>query len=481
MSCGALLFALIGADTPGSLKSAWRLQFMAVIQFPFMLLELRRSSTDVIARWKQNFALLAVTGALSALNYSAFTVALDFTSINNAMIIANSAPAWFVLTATVLFCALRAGRCRYLLIAPVGVSQSATQSRDTVAASVSTSAAAVATDSKARSGSSPATANHTCDADGEDASLLIEHAALGSTDETTCANSSSHSENVPAVDASVVNAGAENQVTGESESCGGETAPVDHHEPAFSPESLACLHPSAATHAHAVLTWFYGQQGPMAATLFEAVGAGVGFAGVVWLVFSKERDGAAAMSSSRLGEPRQPGALGNLLAVIASLSFCLYLAVGSRLRQWMPTMMYSAPMTFVAAVLSTVAAALFDTRVTMSGTGPASVLGWAGDRYRFSAVLMSAVIPGLFGHTLANFAMSVVSPLAMSSMNLSGPFIGTCIAWSVGAQGAPSWSTWLAGVVVIAGAGLVIIGDRSQAGVRATVWARAQSCLSCSQ
>ena len=134
-------------------------------------------------------------------------------------------------------------------------------------------------------------------------------------------------------------------------------------------------------------------------------------------------------------------------------------------------------MTGVAAIVATAAALALDPRVSLAGTGPASVFGWAGDPYRFGAVVASALIPGLFGHTLANYAMGTVSPLVMSSMNLTGPFIGTCLSWGVGVQGAPSATTWTAGTIVILGAGIVTFGGRDKADVRMTIWMWAQSIL----
>ena len=77
MSCGALLFSLMGHEVPGALKSAWRLLFMAILQTPLAVREYYYAPDDVRVRWRASVGLLFMTGALSALNYVSFTVCLD--------------------------------------------------------------------------------------------------------------------------------------------------------------------------------------------------------------------------------------------------------------------------------------------------------------------------------------------------------------------------------------------------------------------
>lgn len=370
----------MGHDVPGALKSAWRLLFMATIQVPLAWREYGLASEDIRSQWRGSGALLCATGALSALNYVSFTVGLDHTSLADAVVIANSAPAWFVLTASGLVAMFRLARaCR---------GRSAPQAA--VAHAALSAAAAVAIEAD--------------DADDSER-LVVETTALpvrgaygGSPDRDAATTGSSDAEEEGGAAAAEV----------------GRTgiplppAPSTDDGDELGPDALPpCVPRSAASAAVACLVWFYGPRGPLLPTALEAAGAAVGVAGVVWLVSSKEQDGAAAHASAAMGPPTQPSPLGNALCVVAALSFCAYLAAGARLRRWMPIFLYSAPMTAVAALLAS-AAACTDPRVSVLGLGPASLFGWAGDAYRCGVVLASAVVPGLLGHTLANFAMAEV-------------------------------------------------------------------------
>jgi len=202
---------------------------------------------------------------------------------------------------------------------------------------------------------------------------------------------------------------------------------------------------------------------PLPPSLLECLGAALGFAAAALLAASA---GSAAAGSS--SHSVAPTLAGDAAALAGAAAMGLYLAVGGRLRQWMPLWIYAFAVTAVSALVSGVGALAMESGdggpfapVSLGGLGPSSMLGWLGSWRRFGCVAGAAVTSGILGHTGANLALEYISPLIISVALLLEPVVGSLLGYAAGFQGAPDAWTALCGPALIGSATLVTLGDRS--------------------
>lgn len=199
-----------------------------------------------------------------------------------------------------------------------------------------------------------------------------------------------------------------------------------------------------------------------APTRIEVVGCGVALLAAVVLAGSAAPSSSSSSSSEGGGGggEEHPTVLGDFLAFLGALTVAVYLAVGGSLRKWMPLFLYAFPVTAASAALSGLGSLMIEGGTSVTGFGPRALLGWAGDGDRFWLSLGAATFSGLLGHTLANAALSSISPLVVSICILAEPLIGSVMGYLVGVQGRPTIATALAGPLLLLGAALVTVGGR---------------------
>lgn len=197
-------------------------------------------------------------------------------------------------------------------------------------------------------------------------------------------------------------------------------------------------------------------------TWIEVVGVLLGLAAAAGL--AAEAAGVASVSSTATnGEfVRDPSLLGDFIATMGAAGMGVYLAVGAKLRQWLPLWLYVMPVTLVAGIFCGMLSILFED-ITLGGTNANSIFGVFGDPVRFGLVIGAAFTAGILGHTMANLALSHVSPLVVSVMLLQEPLIGTILGYVAGAGGPPTTFTILAGFPLMFSAIIVTVGDRNAA------------------
>ena len=146
----------------------------------------------------------------------------------------------------------------------------------------------------------------------------------------------------------------------------------------------------------------------LGAVMILAIALAIAGGAVIFLV-----DSAAAG-----GAERAP-LLGNVLAVIGSLTVCGYLLIGRRLRRGMSLLAYVGVVYATAAVCLVLFAAA--TGAPLGGFAPASWL----------MLLALAIGPQLVGHTSFNWALKYLSATLIALAILGEPIGSTILAWLV--------------------------------------------------
>jgi drug/metabolite transporter (DMT)-like permease len=138
---------------------------------------------------------------------------------------------------------------------------------------------------------------------------------------------------------------------------------------------------------------------------------------------------------------------GNALAIVGALMVAVYYLAGRSLRQRVPLIPY------VVVVYSTCALALFAFVVGEALAGPMS-LGSALFAYpprEWVLFLAMAVGPGIFGHTVINWALAHLESAVVSVSLLGEPVGSTVLAVLLLPDEVPGAFTVLGGAVVLAG------------------------------
>lgn len=185
-------------------------------------------------------------------------------------------------------------------------------------------------------------------------------------------------------------------------------------------------------------------------TTGEALGAALGFSGVALLL------GAGAERATEAGVTLG----GDAAALLGAAAIIPYLQGGAELRAWMPLFVYALPVTACAAAWLAAASLLSERGAAVGGVAPGALLGFLGDPRRGALALGAAVVSGILGHTLMNYALRHLSPLLISVVCLWEPVLGSVLGWWVGVQGPPSALTLLAALMLLGGGLCVTLGAR---------------------
>ncbi|EQC38118.1 hypothetical protein SDRG_04548 [Saprolegnia diclina VS20] len=208
---------------------------------------------------------------------------------------------------------------------------------------------------------------------------------------------------------------------------------------------------------------------PLPPTAMEAIGAILGFLGVVVLL--------VASSGSADTGPKVTLA-GNAAALLGAAAVLVYFEGGATCREWMPLFVYAFPVTFVATLCLAVVSLAFESGTSFTGLGPTALFGFLGSSDRFGLAFGSAAVSGIAGHTFANLAVKYVSPLLISVAILWEPVLGSVVGWLVGVQGAPGTSALAATPLLMIGALLVTVGSRDS-GIDLLGWLKAKTTALC--
>lgn len=177
-------------------------------------------------------------------------------------------------------------------------------------------------------------------------------------------------------------------------------------------------------------------------------------------------------TSTKQGEHVVPTLMGDIAAIMAAASWCIYLLIGQRLRSWIPLWMYAFPVN-ISALVTTIMFAACDTQnpITWKGRGKSnSIFGFVNLKYLWFALYLG-VGPGICGHTILNALLKHLSPLTISTATLSEPIIGSLIGHLCGMQPIPGPWTFMGGFVLLLGLVLVNLGENG-VGIARMEWKR---------
>lgn len=207
---------------------------------------------------------------------------------------------------------------------------------------------------------------------------------------------------------------------------------------------------------------------PEQPTFLEIVGtaAGVAAAALLDLALIEQQLGVGApaaappdASAAAAGAPVPPSLTGDALALLGAACMVVYLSAGARLRAWMPLFLYAFPVTLVAYLCAAAAAVLFEGALAGDVLGAGGLLGCLGSPARFGLTLGAGAVSGILGHTGANYALAEISPLVVSVLLLFDPVLGSAMGWLAGFQLPPDAWTLAFGLLLVACAAVVVIGD----------------------
>lgn len=167
---------------------------------------------------------------------------------------------------------------------------------------------------------------------------------------------------------------------------------------------------------------------------------------VVALVGAALLAGGGSLSGAALRSARP--VFGNGLALVGALCYTVYVLAGRSLRQRFPVIPY-------VVVVYAVCAAVLLVAVVARGH---PLLGYARREWLLFAAM--AVGPGLFGHTVVNWALAHVESRVVS-VSLVGEPVGATLLAAVLLSEVPTATTVLGGCVVLAG---IALTARSRAG-----------------
>jgi hypothetical protein len=185
----------------------------------------------------------------------------------------------------------------------------------------------------------------------------------------------------------------------------------------------------------------------------------VGFAASA-VIISESVAGAAVVGAPAAA--RAVTAAGDFAALVCATAAAAFLVLFSRLRAFgVPPFLAMLPINLAASVLLAA--------VSLAGGAPfccgvGSLLGG-----NFSSPLVaglvgaSVLVPGLGGWGLMLLSLRRVTPLAMATLQLLQTPIGSALGYALGALAKPSPTALVAGVFVLAGAGLVVAGGARRA------------------
>lgn len=198
-------------------------------------------------------------------------------------------------------------------------------------------------------------------------------------------------------------------------------------------------------------------------TWVEYFGTAISFAAAVVLA----NDAATSNKTIVAGDhENSPSLFGDMIAALGAAAMGAYLIYGSSLRSWMPVWLYVFPVTLTSSLwcflVSMSVEPVHWNSISHSSEDASFVFGLFTSVERFAYVMGAALTAGMLGHTLTNFALVYISPLAISVLFLFEPIVGSAIGYLVGVETTPpTVTTMVASVPLLIGAGMVILGSRT--------------------
>lgn len=174
------------------------------------------------------------------------------------------------------------------------------------------------------------------------------------------------------------------------------------------------------------------------------LGTFVSFAGISVLVVDTTSSGGSIQEATIVGD---------LAGLSGSAMMALYFAIGAYARKELKISLFCwlAPVNAIAALVTTLYAVFVES---------ADVFLWLRDGPTFLKALGGGFLAGTIGHGLANYVMTILSPLVVSVAFLIQPFFAILFGYITNLGSAPTLLTLFAAPLLIGGSFLVTVGQR---------------------
>jgi drug/metabolite transporter (DMT)-like permease len=178
-------------------------------------------------------------------------------------------------------------------------------------------------------------------------------------------------------------------------------------------------------------------------TTWGVAGMALGVAGAVFIGWGDFRVGGTAL-------------YGDVLAFLGAVTVSGYLIAGRFARQRMSALLYSTVVYAIAAFFLLIF--MLPAGVKLGPYPPREWLIFFG----------LAVLPTILGHTLLNWALKHTSAAVISMSVLGEPVVSSLLAWLMLAE-SPAWTTFVGGLILLAGIALFLWKGQRQANSVGTV------------
>jgi len=222
----------------------------------------------------------------------------------------------------------------------------------------------------------------------------------------------------------------------------------------FKASLIACTHPLM------LCLWLRITGKPV--SLLEMLGVLVSFSGLCLscvpdlLQQSASDGGQQAVAVGGFKE-----AIGILLCFIAAACEVAVLFNRIETKKHVPLFQYTAATTVVVMLSATIMAIILEDAAILCLSGTHCIWGWSSKQWLLTMLLFGFVV-GLFCILGFNYALQHIPPLVFSSLALADPALTALLSWAAGLEGLPSVLSWLGGIVVMAGVGVISYGEHQR-------------------
>lgn len=218
----------------------------------------------------------------------------------------------------------------------------------------------------------------------------------------------------------------------------------------FKASLIACTHPLM------LCLWFKITGKPV--SLLEMLGVLVSFSGLCLscvpdLLHQSADDHQTAAAGGGMRE-----AMGILLCFAAAACEVAVLFNRIETKKHVPLFQYTAATTVIVMSCATIMSMILEGATIFCLSGTHCVWGWSSRHWVLTMLLFGFVV-GLFCILGFNYALQHIPPLVFSSLALADPALTALLSWAAGLEGLPSIMSWMGGIVVMAGVGVISYGE----------------------
>lgn len=160
---------------------------------------------------------------------------------------------------------------------------------------------------------------------------------------------------------------------------------------------------------------------------------------------------------SSTGSPSSQPWIGDMLCFFAAVAEVVVIMNRESTKHYVPVIQYTMLTTLCVALMTTFGASFY-TSAAFFCTDDDCLFGWLSEKWLLVMIIFGFIV-GVVCVGGFNFAMQHIHPLVFSCVLLVDPAVTGVLAWLIGVEGIPDVFTIIGGVVVVAGVGLVTVGE----------------------